>query len=287
MSVALYAGVMHVTMLEREDGTRIAVELSEVVRGSAAIPVTVLLHGLGGTRAELRELAHGLPGRSALVDLRGHGASSRRPADLEPAAFVEDLHAVVEYLGGMPVALVGQSFGGHIALRYAARHPDLIVKLVLIEAGVGGEGVEAADRIADWFASWPQPFIDPESAIERLGSSPFARAAARALVPTDGGWSAPFDPEVLRAALRAISREPAWDAWRGVEAPTLLITGGHGAMAEAEVGRMIAMKPVASRAIVPEAGHEVHLDAPATTLRVTRSFLAPDLPDAGPVTPPL
>ncbi len=56
-----------------------------------------------------------------LPDLRGHGASTRRPADLSHAAFVDDVAAVIRRVSpGGPVTLASQSISGHTAIIAAA-----------------------------------------------------------------------------------------------------------------------------------------------------------------------
>ena len=67
-------------------------------------------------------------------DLRGCGLSDRTPANLDLDDLVLDLEAVMERVdptGTTPVVLYGVCYGGLIAARYAARHPERIHKLVL------------------------------------------------------------------------------------------------------------------------------------------------------------
>src|SRR5699024_4134871 len=97
-------------------------------------PPVVLLHGLAGSGREFVATAEALPEfRVILVDLRGHGESTRRPRDLGRAAYVADVVGVIESVVGGPVALVGQSMGGHTAMLVAAVRPDLVGRLVLLE----------------------------------------------------------------------------------------------------------------------------------------------------------
>jgi pimeloyl-ACP methyl ester carboxylesterase len=107
-------------------------------------PPVVILHGLAGSAAEFLETARALPEfRTILVELRGHGRSTPRPGDLSREAFVADVVHVIESAAGGPVALVGQSMGGHTAMLVAAKRPDLVSKLVLLESGAGGGSPEA------------------------------------------------------------------------------------------------------------------------------------------------
>ena len=142
-------------------------------------PPVVLLHGLAGSSRELLPTARALGDafRVLLIDQRGHGGSTRRPADVSRRAFVQDVVAVVEALApGRAVRLVGQSMGAHTALLTAASRPDLVDRLVMLEGHAGPGEPGAAREVGDYFASWPVPFADDGAARDFLGDSPLARA---------------------------------------------------------------------------------------------------------------
>lgn len=133
------------------DGVRLS-----YLDNDAAGPAIVLLHGLAGTGDEFFATAEavGGPYRFILPDLRGHGASTRRPADLSRAAFVDDVAAMLRHVSpGRPVMLAGQSMGGHTAILAAAALPELIDRLVVLEATVAG-GFDPRP-LGNWFRSWP------------------------------------------------------------------------------------------------------------------------------------
>ena len=76
-----------------------------------------------------------------LYDLRGHGLSERPASGYSVANLVADLHALLAALGiSGQVALVGNSFGGLLALAFAARYPDRVSRLALIDAHDGTAG---------------------------------------------------------------------------------------------------------------------------------------------------
>src|SRR5262249_50145911 len=57
----------------------------------------------------------------------------------------EDIARVVDHLGAGPVVLVGQSMGAYAALRAAARRPDLVERLLLVDGGLPLPGPEGVD----------------------------------------------------------------------------------------------------------------------------------------------
>ncbi len=89
--------------------------------------------------------------RVLLYDLRGHGRSEQPKSGYAIADLVDDLRGVVDALAaGVPVVVVGHSFGGHVALRFALRHPERTAALILIESHSGIEefGARMAQTVA-------------------------------------------------------------------------------------------------------------------------------------------
>ncbi|MCA2215052.1 alpha/beta fold hydrolase [Jidongwangia harbinensis] len=103
-------------------------------------PVVVLVHGLlsDNLAGFHRGLAGPLSAAGAdvvLYDQRGHGRSTRPPTGYRLPDLVADLVALLAGLGlDRPVHLVGNSFGGLVALHTTLRHPGLVAGLVLLDA---------------------------------------------------------------------------------------------------------------------------------------------------------
>ncbi len=87
-----------------------------------------------------------------LYDLRGHGRSERPATGYTVADMVADLDALLDALGlaDRRVELVGNSFGGLLALAFAIAHPDLVSGLALIDANMSDDrwGVDVAAGFA-------------------------------------------------------------------------------------------------------------------------------------------
>ena len=70
-----------------------------------------------------------------LYDLRGHGLSERPRTGYQVGDSVADLAALLDALAiDGPVHLVGNSYGGIVALGFAVAHPERVASMVLIEA---------------------------------------------------------------------------------------------------------------------------------------------------------
>jgi pimeloyl-ACP methyl ester carboxylesterase len=239
-------------------------------------PGVLLLHGLAGTAREWADTASWLAeGRRVVaLDQRGHGRSERRPDDVSRSAFVADATAAIQELGLEPAVVIGQSLGGHTAFLLAAERPDLVRALVVVEATPTREGPEVAEAIGDYFASWPLPFPSYEAAVAFFGGdSERARAWARNLVASPDGLRPAFDGDVLVAAIAEALGRDYWDEWRAIAVPTLIVRGGQGELSAAEGAAMLAAIPSAALVSIPGAGHDVHLDDPATWRATVEGFL--------------
>jgi len=119
----------------RPDGTRIAYRRTEARERRGKLPV-LLLHGLASNLTRWSEFVE----RTTLadertlirVDLRGHGDSiTRGPLSLE--LWSDDLLALLDAEGAHSAVLVGHSLGAQVALACAARAPQRVAALVLID----------------------------------------------------------------------------------------------------------------------------------------------------------
>lgn len=255
---------------EREQG---GVRLSALC-GAGDRGLVVVLHGLAGSAAEMAPLASSINAgghRVVVPDQRGHGHSTRRPADVSRAAYVDDVVAHLDE----PAWLVGQSMGAHTAMLTAAARPDLVRGLVMIEGGVGGSTDDYPARLGQWFAGWPVPFADEAAALAFLGETPIGRSWTADLERCDDGLWPRFDADVMEAAIREVAATARWAEWSSITAPTLLIEGANGNQDPIEVRRMRA-KPGVDHVLVADASHDVHLDQPATAHGLIRDFLTAD-----------
>src|SRR4051794_25248320 len=91
-------------------------------------PTLVLLHGGPGMDSSgLRETAREMAAYAQVVyyDHRGNGRSSGDdPEEWRLDRWADDVHDLCEVLGISRPIVIGGSFGGMVAMRYAGRHPD-------------------------------------------------------------------------------------------------------------------------------------------------------------------
>ncbi len=173
--------------------------------------------------------------------------------DVEHVDF-EDEAAWLEQFLEPGTHLVGHSYGGVIALFAAARRPELIRSLTVIEPPAFGaaRGIPAADefmaRIEEHWTSGPR---DPGEFLRG-----FLSLVGSSTPPGD------FTPELLQGARTLmIERSPAeavipFDELARAPFPKLVVSGGHSDAFEA-LCNVLAERLGAERAVLPGAGHSV------------------------------
>lgn len=112
-------------------------------------PPIVLLHGLASNAHIWDAVAPILArqGRVVAPDQRGHGLSDKPDDGYDFARVVADARALVAVLDLERPTLVGHSWGGNVALQYAASVPaEDVAGLVLVDGGF----IELGERWATW-----------------------------------------------------------------------------------------------------------------------------------------
>lgn len=238
-----------------------------------ADPAVVILHGLAGSSREFLPTAQALTGRRVvLIDQRGHGSSTRVPADTSRQAFVDDVVHVIEAEGLGVVDLVGQSMGAHTAMLVAAFRPDLVRRLVLLECEADGGTTEEAQAVADYFRSWKIPYVTRKAAQVALGDRPLSRAWAEDLEEHQDGFYPRFDPDVMSRTLAAVTT-PRWDEWESITTPTLVVYAERGMFTEKQKDQFIKRGRNVSRVDLAGGSHDAHLDAFDQWIYALRVFL--------------
>lgn len=232
----------------------------------------LLLHGGGQTRFAWGETAERLAADgwyAVSMDQRGHGESAWAPdKNYSVDAFVDDVKAVAEQLGGMPV-LVGASLGGIAALiAEGESHPALAAALVLVDIAPRIEA-SGALRIIQFMQNKPEGFASLDEAADAVASylphrrrpSDLSGLAKNLRRTPDGRLRWHWDPAFLEPGH---GPRPGQDtdrmrkAARKLSVPTLLVRGRLSDLLSEEGARdFLALVPHARFADVTDAGHMV------------------------------
>ncbi|MEO3780917.1 alpha/beta hydrolase [Micromonospora sp. B11E3] len=211
-----------------------------------------------------------------LLDLRGTGESAA-PAD--PASYrcdrqIEDVEALRVHLGLDRLDLAAHSAGAALALLYAARHPDRVARLTLINPSPRPVGLDVADSDRRELAELRQGepwFPDAFAAFARIWSGEAAAADWTAITPfTHGRWDAASQAHAAREASQrnadaaavyysagALDPEAVRSAAARLRARVLLVAGEYDvALPPKRAAEYAGLFPHAELAVQPGAGHD-------------------------------
>src|SRR5262245_37375843 len=106
-------------------------------------PVVVLIHGMAGSSETWEPVIERLTDHCTVVapDLFGHGASDKPRGDYSLGAHASSIRDLLIVLGHDRATIVGQSFGGGVAMQLAYQHPECCERLVLVASGGLGQEV--------------------------------------------------------------------------------------------------------------------------------------------------
>ncbi len=255
--------------------------------GTVGRPTMVLLHGLRGH-------SHSWDDFSAAVcqdyhvlalDQRGRGDSGwAKDGDYSTGAYVADLAALSDTLKLDSFVLVGHSMGGRNSMSFAARYPEKVQKLVVVDVGpvidpVGGE------RLRQEILTVPEEFDSFEAVVEymtkenRYASDRVLRRrlqyATKELPNGKIGWR--YDLAIREERRRGATPPSAEDVWsplRNITSPTLIVRGLDTDLLSTEVAaQMLDTIPNCQLTEVERAGHMVFEDNPDGFLEAVRTFL--------------
>lgn len=247
-------------------------------------PPVYFLHGFLGAAGDWDDVVEPLAEtqRCVILDLPGHGWRANESDPLfQRGAFARALRDLARSLGDDSLALVGYSMGGRLALEYAVTYPDAVEKLALVSTSPGIEqGVDRAARRAldearaaqilsnglevflrEWYA---MPLFHPLNRQSDLFEELIAGRAQN-------------NPAALAAALRAFSPgvQPCYIAdLPKLTVPVLLVAGEHDDAYVKSNASMAAQLPNATRMVIPESGHAVHLTHPRELQTALTRFLS-------------
>ena len=254
----------------RSTVTRKGVELVYWTWPGAA-PPTLLLHGIGNYGRYWDLFADAITGRLQLVapDARGHGESGRPAEGYASADFAADALAVLDRLRIERAVIVGHSMGGLHSINLAARHPERVLALVIVDASPDPlpQGAERAQRL---LTGRPERFADRAAArayLERTSpgyaAAVYENRLAFAFREEDGGLVWRSDAGALRRIMSGrMPAEDRWDALASITCPTLVVRGTRSNVLSEDVARRMVQTLADGRLMELDAGHNVPLERP-------------------------
>jgi pimeloyl-ACP methyl ester carboxylesterase len=263
------------------DGASVAYSDTEAPDARPDAPSVVFGHGLlfGGWAFGAQIEALRSDYRCIAIDWRGQGDSPAAASGYDMDTLAGDAIALIEQVTGPPVHYVGLSMGGFVGQRIAARRPELIRSLTLLDTSADPE--TARGRVEYPLLSVIYRLLGPNPvrrSVEKVMLGPAFRADPRSKAIVDDWMQRLGRCEragVQRAVLGVANRSGVAHEIGAITAPTLVAVGDHDAATAPDRARRIAeLIPGARLEIIRDSGHSSSIEQPEAVSALIRSFLA-------------
>lgn len=244
-------------------------------------PALVFSHGLLMSSRMFASQVAALKDRFRCItyDHRGQGESSDpggRSHDMDTC--YRDAVAIIEGLDARPCHFVGLSMGGFVGMRLAARRPDLLYSLSLLETSAepeAAENVPKYNRLAmvagllgtRWVVNRVMPIL--------FGRTFMADPAMEGMRESWRREIASRPRTIVRAVRGVVEREGVMEEITSIRVPTLVVVGEEDAATPLPRARRIHERIPGSRLVrITAAGHSCTVERPAEVTQVLSDFFS-------------
>lgn len=254
----------------------------------------LLMHGGPGTdhwtMTSFKDLADQF--RVILYDQRCNGRSDGPLSSFTWDNLTADADALREQFGFERWAVLGHSFGGHVALEYALRYPERLSHLVLMNTGADWHwaaenapevvaGRNYSPEVVALVRRWFNGDFEPDqmfSIFRKIGGVYQYSSSLMSLVRPllEGAWQTKFRGDTFTYASKHLVR--GWsvvDRLAEISAPTLVIAGTYDFVFPPDCQKQLAAGIPGARLVpIEKAGHNPHMEQRDEVMAAVRSFLA-------------
>ncbi|WP_394558967.1 alpha/beta fold hydrolase [Aquipseudomonas alcaligenes] len=239
----------------------------------------VMIHGFGANRDNWLRFARHFSQRYRVIalDLPGFGESDKPDVNYDVASQTARLHAFVQALGISKPHLIGNSMGGHIAALYAARYPDQVASVALLDnAGI------LSPRKSEMFAMLedgkPNPLVvrkaEDFDALMRFvfaNPPPLPESLKRHFAAQSMANQQQHDRIFTQLRERYVPLEPELPK---IQVPALVLWGDQDRVLD--ISSIEVMKPLLKKptiVVMKDCGHAPMLERPEETAQHYQTFL--------------
>lgn len=236
----------------------------------------LLIHGFPLSAAMWKPQAN-LPGiRVITPDMRGFGKSEATEGVAHMGLMADDLESLLTYLNLDQVTIGGMSMGGYVALAFAAKYPERMKGLILIDTRAEEDTPEgkqnrqkmielAKKEGAKAVAEQMEPRLWTKQSLENRSENVEIMHAVMLTTPVTG----------IVAAVQGMAERPDMTGYLPmINVPTLVIVGADDQItppSAAEKMRMLI--PHAELVVIPNAAHMANMEQPDAVNQAIVSFM--------------
>jgi 3-oxoadipate enol-lactonase len=206
--------------------------------------------------------------RVIVYDHRGSGQSDKPKKGLDMDTLAEDARELINLLGARPCHFVGHCMGGAVGLRLAARYPECLRSLTLINTSAEIEPRENLPQYvklvkeARWWGMW----LYAGKFMQLLFCKPFMTSKDAEVARVRKFWRTRLRRIKMRSSFRSLEaylkRRSIEDELRYVSCPTMVICGDEDKMTLPSKGERIAASVRGADVVhIHHAGHNAPVEA--------------------------
>lgn len=215
--------------------------------------------------------------RCVAIDWRGQGDSAATNDGYDMDTLTDDAVALIESLGVVPIHYVGLSMGGFVGQRIAARRPELIRTLTLLDTTAGPARDAAKYKLLSTVFRLTGIGVLRKTVLPMVFGPTFRADASNK--PVIEEWERRLRRSrrsgVSKAVIGVADRLPVESEIGRIQAPTLVIVGADDDVTPPdESQRIVDLIPGARLVTVVDCGHSSTVEQPDTVTELLRNFLA-------------
>ncbi len=266
--------------LTSANGVQIHVTDTGAPAGNPLAATVVFGHGLlfSGHMFEAQIARLRASFRCVTIDWRGQGRTPATADGYDMDTLALDAAAVIEGLGVGPVHYVGLSMGGFVGMRLAARRPELLRTLTLLDTSAGPEDPDKVKQyrllasIYRWVGMKP---LEKKVKPLMFGPAFLASADAPRAVEKWKSVLAATDRVGMKKAIHGVTdRLPVTDELSAITVPTLVVVGEDDVATPVHKSETIAAGISGSTLrTVPDCGHSSTVEQPQVLADLIEDFL--------------
>ncbi|WP_198045960.1 alpha/beta fold hydrolase [Novosphingobium aquimarinum] len=174
--------------------------------------------------------------------------------------------ALLDHIGiKTAVPVIGHSFGGLVAYHMAARMPERVSRMVIVDIGT------SLDEEGEFTRASAGVFPLREKLEERIGArlSPYLQNSIHRV---EDGWCLNFEIEEFLLSVAALNGNHE-QTWASSHCPALVIKGADSPLSDRKDLKAMALEHPDTSFMEIAGGHSVHIDAPDAFAAAVEEFL--------------